>query len=215
MTRPIIGGTCFALITIAASAWSRGAIDPTAAALVARLARPAPAVTQFVEVRFSSLLATPLVTSGQLRYLGPDRLERSVEGPFCEVTTIQGDGVTVAREGEPHVRLSLSRVPVLQAMLSSIGALLAGDSSSLERHFVTTLHGNNSRWQLVLTPADPRVRTTLTEIQVDGSHDEPRCFTLREPDGDASVIVIGDAVPHDLPEPLDRASLDTLCQEGP
>ncbi|HSC16380.1 MAG TPA: LolA-related protein, partial [Gammaproteobacteria bacterium] len=43
---------------------------PDSAALIARLAKPAPATVAFVEVRFSTLLVEPLVVGGTLVYEG-------------------------------------------------------------------------------------------------------------------------------------------------
>jgi len=40
---------------------------PGAAALIARLARPAPAVTAYTEVRFVGMLKQPLVLHGELQ----------------------------------------------------------------------------------------------------------------------------------------------------
>jgi hypothetical protein len=198
-------------VAVAASATSASTAGLDAAALMAKLVRPAPATIRFIEVRFSSLLTTPLVVAGQLSYLASDHLERRVERPFRELTTIRGEDVTVAREGEPPVRFSLKRAPQLRGMLSSFGALLAGDRTSLERNFTSSAEGNDARWQLLLTPTDARVHAQLAHIRVDGSDDAPRCFTLLEPDGNANIIVLGDAVPRDLPNPVERGWLEAWC----
>src|SRR5262245_558521 len=52
--------------------------------LLKRLARPAPATTPFVEVRFSKLLDQPLVVKGQLEYHEDGALVRAVNLPFQE-----------------------------------------------------------------------------------------------------------------------------------
>ncbi len=70
-------------------------------ALVAKLARPAPASIAFTEVRLSPLLREPLVVSGELEFSGPTSLDRHVRQPYREDTAIRGESVRVEREGEP------------------------------------------------------------------------------------------------------------------
>lgn len=198
-----------ALAWLALAPAQASALDPFA--LAAKLARPAPASIRFVEARYSSLLATPLTVSGQLGYLGAGALERRVERPFRELTTIRGEDVAVQREGEHTVRFSLKRAPELRGMLSSFNALLAGDRALLERTFTLSAEGNEANWRLTLTPLGPRMRERISQVKVDGSGDALRCLTLAEPDGDASIMLLGDAVPASLPEPLQRVWLEALC----
>src|SRR5262245_31953314 len=78
-------------------------------ALLKSLARPAPAVTSFVEVRYSKLLDRPLVVKGQLEYRGDGALVREVQTPFRERTEIAGETVTVQRGNKSPRRFSLKR----------------------------------------------------------------------------------------------------------
>ncbi len=180
-------------------------------ALLARIARPAPATTPFVEVRFSSLLATPLVASGELQYRSADALDKRIDHPYHEQMTIRGPDVRVVREGEAPRHFSLKRVPELRGMLSAFGALLSGDRSALERLFQLNLSEDGVAWTLKLTPRDGRVRKRLRGILVTGRDDSPRCLTVTEADGDASVMLLGNAVLREMPEPLDRVRLDRHC----
>src|SRR5688572_21956002 len=91
-----LGLTLAALLPLQQTAWCAA---PDLNTLLQQLARPAPAGTPFVEIRFSSLLATPLKVSGRLEYNGPQSLARTVDAPFRERTEIRGETVTVEREG--------------------------------------------------------------------------------------------------------------------
>ncbi len=198
------------LLLTPAIAWA-GAVDP--AALLARIARPAPASTAFVEVRFSSLLATPLVVAGELQYRSADALGKRIDHPYHEQMEISGGDVTVIREEESPRHFSLKRVPELRGMLSAFGALLSGDQSALERYFTLGLTGDDLSWALVLTPRDAKVRKRLREVVVTGRADTPRCLTVTETDGDASVMLLGDTGSGNLPDPLDLTGLDRLCRK--
>jgi len=184
---------------------------PDAAALIAHLARPAPAHTSYTEVRFVHVLRAPLVLHGELEYLGQDHLSKRVDTPYRETSTIADGAVEVAREGRETRRFTLDRAPELKAMLASFGALLGGDIAVLEQVFSIALAQRGADWTLKLTPHDAEVARHLREVDVDGSAGEPRCFTLTEGGGDGSVMLLGGAAAQKLPDPLTPAALATLC----
>ena len=187
------------------------AAEPDLDALLARLARPAPDTTSFVEVRFSSLLETPIVVSGRLEHRQDGSLMRRVDSPYREVTELRGENVTVEREGSKPRHFSLNRAPELRGMLASFAALLQGDRQMLDRYFVVALQGTDARWEIVLSPRDAKLKNRLSRITVNGRDDRPRCFTLEEPDADASLMAIGVERPGDLPQPLEQRALETWC----
>jgi len=183
-------------------------------ALVARLARPAPDTTMFVEVRYSQLLETPLVVAGRLEHRADGALVRRVESPYQEVTELQGENVRVARAGAKPRGFSLARAPELRGMLASFGALLEGDRAQLDRYFTVAATGTDARWQLTLTPRDAKLQRRLASIAVQGGGDRARCFTVAEPDDDASVLALGVASAAALPQPLERRALAAWCAEA-
>jgi len=187
------------------------AADPDVDALLASLARPAPDSTSFVEVRYSSLLETPIVVSGRLEHREDGTLLRRVETPYEEVTELRGENVLVQRAGSKPRRFSLDRAPELRGMLASFGAILKGDRPMLDRHFVVTAKGDKARWEITLTPRDDKLKRRLSAIVVDGAENRAKCFTLEEPDGDASLMVLGVAGPADLPAALERPTLRDWC----
>ena len=71
-----------AAVLLAAVTVTVASAAPDSAALIARLARSAPASIAFAEVRFSSLLIEPLVVHGTLEYEGAGVLNRRVETPY-------------------------------------------------------------------------------------------------------------------------------------
>ena len=190
------------------------AADPDADALLARLARPAPDSTSFVEVRYSSLLKKPLVVSGRLEHREDGTLVRRVETPYAEVTELRGENVVVERGGSKPRRFALDRAPELRGMLASFGAILKGDRPMLDRYFVVTAQGDLSRWEITLTPRDDKLKRRLSAIVVDGADDRAKCFTLEEPDGDASLMALGVAGPDELPAAFERQTLHDWCADG-
>lgn len=152
-----------------------------------------------------------MVTAGQLEHRADGTLVRRVESPFRETTELRGENVVVEREGKRPRRFSLDRAPELRGMLASFGALLSGDAAALSRHFAVVVHGELERWQIELTPRDERLRARLASIVVDGTTDRPSCFTLTEPDGDATIMALGVRDRTALPTSLERDALQAWC----
>jgi hypothetical protein len=183
-----------------------------AAALIARLARPVPSNTPYAEVRFVRLLKTPQVQHGELEYAGPGKLGKRVEQPYRETMTIDAGSVEVQREGRSVRHFPLDRAPELQALLAGFSALLGGDAATLAKIFDIAFVDNASKWTLTLIPHEAALAKHLREIVVDGSANEPHCFSLHETDGDASIMLLGPLAAAALPVPPTRSSLDAICQ---
>jgi len=199
------------MIVLTLAAAPLHAADPDVDKLLARLVRPAPDSTSFVEVRYSSLLEKPIVVSGRLEHREDGSLVRRVEWPYQEVTELQGENVSVERAGSRPRRFTLGRAPELRGMLASFGAILQGDRDTLDEYFIVTARGSDSRWEVTLTPRDDKLGRRLSRIAVDGTDNRPQCFTLEEPDGDCSLMALGVAGPGELPASLDRDLLHAWC----
>ena len=198
--------------TPSAPAPLRETAAPDAAALIARLARPVPSSTAYAEIRFVHLLKTPLVQHGELEYGGAGKLGKRVEQPYRETMTIDAGSVEVQRKGRSTRHFPLDRAPELQALLAGFSALLGGDAAALGKIFDIRFVDNAPKWTLTLTPHEARLAKHLHEIVVDGSDDEPHCFSLHETDGDASVMLLGTLAVATMPVPPTRSALDAICQ---
>jgi len=202
------------MICLALASAPLHAADPDVDKLLARLPRPAPDSTNFVEVRYSSLLEKPIVVSGRLEHREDGSLVRRVEWPYQEVTVLQGENVSVERAGSKPRRFALDRAPELRGMLASFGAILQGDRALLDRYFAVTVQGSDSRWEITLTPRNDKLKRHLSRIVVAGTGSRPKCFTLEEPDGDGSLMALGVAGSGDLPASLERDALHAWCTDG-
>jgi hypothetical protein len=180
-------------------------------ALIARLARPAPASIAFTEVRVSPLLREPLVVSGELEFSGPGSLDRHVRKPYREDTSIRGESVRVERAGEQSRSFALKRAPELRGLLAGFSSLLTGDGPGLKRSFDVQAQGTEQSWTLQLVPLDTRARKRLQKLEIVGHDATPRCFSLLNGDGGASVMVLGEASAS-VPEKVTLESLQGLCE---
>ena len=199
------------LLGAAAAAGPAQAATPDIDALLAKLARPAPASTAFREVHFSHLLAHPLVVGGQLQYLGAGALAREVQQPYQERTEIHGDDVTVTR-GTSVRHYSLEHAPELRSLLASFGALLGGDRALLAQQFTLAVSGEEAHWSLDLTPRDARARTRVGTISVDGAGGEPRCITTGANGDSSTVMLLGTLAQEPLPAAPEASALRAHCR---
>jgi hypothetical protein len=214
----ISGKTRLLLLSLILPLWaSASASEPAASssahALIAALGHPAPAHTAFAEARFMRVLDRPLVVSGELSWLGGDKLQRRVDKPQVETATIADGEVTQERAGKRPRHFSLKRAPQLQVLLDSFVALLSGDAGRLQQAFELRQTGDiDGAWTLMLTPLDARVAKTIASITVEGHATESRCMFMQEADGDLTIDLLGPLAGRMPAEPT-REALQALCRE--
>jgi Outer membrane lipoprotein carrier protein LolA-like len=199
---------------LAASQPAPSTPTPDSAALIARLARPAPADKAYREVRFVSLLKQPLVLDGELHYGGDGNLGKRVDAPYHETTTISAGRVEVERTGKRPQHFALERAPELQALLAAFSALLGGDAATLAQYYRIDAAEDGADFTLTLTPRRADLARHLDRVVVDGHGDEPRCFSFQQRDGDSSVMLLGALAAAALPEAPSPAALAALCRSA-
>ncbi|HEY1588746.1 MAG TPA: LolA-related protein [Rhodanobacter sp.] len=185
----------------------------SAQTLITALGVPAPARTPFAEARFMQVLDQPLVVSGELAWLGGNRLQRHVMQPHEETATIADGEVTLQRRaGKSPRRFSLARAPQLQVLLDSFVALLSGDAGRLQQAFEIRQAGDpTGAWTLTLVPRDARVAKAIASIVIDGAGRESRCMRMQEADGDLAIDLLGPLAAK-MPAQPTREALQVLCQ---
>ncbi len=182
-----------ALMAVGCLAVATASAAPDARTLVEKLARESPSSVAFTEARFSSLLRQPLVVSGELGYLGGGSLDRRVTSPYRETITIRGSTVRIEREGEEVRSFALERAPELEGFLKAFGALLAGDSTALEKTFAIAANGDDAGdWTLELTPLNERARRRVSMIRIYGNGDELHCLATIDTKETGSIMLLGD-----------------------
>lgn len=127
-----------------------------------------PARVRFREERHNRLLKDALVLTGYLEYPSEGHLYKVVESPFQESFRSLGDRVQISRGGEVET-IPLNRARGLQAMLSGVEAILAGNPEELESLFVCTLSGTAGAWAMHLSPRVREVSRRLGSLYVTGN----------------------------------------------
>lgn len=143
----------------------------------------------FVETKTIAMLEKPVVSSGQLFYVAPDKLEKRTLKPRPESMIIEGNTLVIER-GRQNMTLQVDSAPELAGFVNSIRGTLAGDRKALERSFALSLEGTPQRWLLTLKPLDQRMAATVASIRIAGALDDVRSVEILQADGDRSVMTI-------------------------
>jgi outer membrane lipoprotein-sorting protein len=143
----------------------------------------------FVETKTIAMLEKPVVSSGQLFYVAPDKLEKRTLKPRPESMIVEGNTLVIER-GRQNMTLQVDSAPELAGFVNSIRGTLAGDRKALERSFALSLEGPPQRWLLTLKPRDARMAAAVTSIRITGALDDVRSVEILQADGDRSVMTI-------------------------
>jgi hypothetical protein len=146
--------------------------------VIANVSIQPPSTVAFDEQRHSAMLKEPLQLSGQLEYLGPGQLRKTIEQPFQETMLVNQQQIEVSRDGRTQ-RLSLKSNRMMQTLLGGIAAMLAGDTARLEKDFEPTLTGTETDWVLLLQPRNKRIAAHLQHIEVCGNAESVQSIRIQ------------------------------------
>ncbi|HTY03806.1 MAG TPA: LolA-related protein [Rhodocyclaceae bacterium] len=158
-------------------------------ALMHGLAKHEGGHARFVETKKIALLDQPVVSSGELIYTPPAKLEKRTQKPRPETMMLDGDELRLER-GKQKFSVRLSDQPEALAFVDSLRGTLAGDRAALEKSYRLVLTGNEEHWTLDLLPADPRLAAFVLRITFVGSKNRVQRIRYLQADGDSSEMTI-------------------------
>ncbi|MEZ5644726.1 MAG: LolA-related protein [Burkholderiaceae bacterium] len=144
---------------------------------------------RFVETRHVAILDAPIVSTGEMTYTPPDRLEKRTLKPRPERLLLEQDTLTLERD-QRRMSLRLSSRPEVMAFVDSIRDMLGGHQAALERNYLMQPQGTQQQWVLVLYPKDHEIAALVQRITVNGREGQVRSIEYLQADGDRTVIEI-------------------------
>jgi hypothetical protein len=121
-----------------------------------------------IQTRTSTILTTPALTRGSLVFVR----ERGV---IWQVRSPQPQGYVYGRQRSARIGadgklLSLDAQPsaITQQVNEWANAFMHGDTSGLASQFGISVTGTMSRWQVVLTPAQPQIAQAMRRLTLSG-----------------------------------------------
>ncbi|MDR2839177.1 MAG: outer membrane lipoprotein carrier protein LolA [Azonexus sp.] len=176
-----------ALIFLPLCAW---ADDWQPTQLMQLLAQKKSGRATFVEKKTIAMLDQPLVSSGNLAFTAPDKLEKITLTPRRESLALDGNMLTIERQGKRPMTVRVEEYPEAAAFIEGIRGTLAGDLSALEKFYTLTLTGAAGKWRLKLIPKEEKMSSIFSSIEIAGVNAEVKTITLEQRDGDRSEMLI-------------------------
>ena len=159
------------------------------AQLMNDLARHKGGTAKFVEKKYIALLDRPVVSTGELTYSAPDRLEKRTLTPKQETLRLDKDLLSIEREKQ-KLSINLANQPEALAFVDSLRGTLNGNRAALEKNYLLHLSGNSEKWVLTLLPSEQKIAALVQRITVSGSRDHIRSIEYLQADGDRSLLLI-------------------------
>ena len=159
------------------------------AQLMNDLARHKGGTAKFVEKKYIALLDRPVVSTGELTYSAPDRLEKRTLTPKLETLRLDKDLLSIEREKQ-KLSINLASQPEALAFVDSLRGTLNGNRAALEKNYLLHLSGNSEKWVLTLLPSEQKIAALVQRITVSGSHAHIRSIEYLQADGDRSLLLI-------------------------
>lgn len=158
--------------------------------LMSKMREVRSATARFTEQKFVRVLKQPLLSSGRLTFVAPDRLQKETLAPVASRLTVKGDRLTLEQPDGVKRDLTLSEYPEIGALVESVRATLAGDDATLTRFYKPTLTGNATDWSLQLEPRSERLRNVLSVIRILGKGNKIHAIGTIEREGDRTEMTI-------------------------
>lgn len=157
--------------------------------LMATLAARGGAEATFTELRYVPVLDAPVRSSGTLRFVAPDRIEKHTTQPRVESLVLSGDQLTLI-QGPKSRTLALSDLPDNGLAIASLRGTMAGDLAALRRGWNVALRGERQAWTLDLTPESDAIAKIIESVQIEGREDQIVRIEIRQADGVRSVMQV-------------------------
>lgn len=180
-----------ATIALAGRPRAAFAAEATLESILSRIGGKSSREAGFTERKYLALLDTPVESSGVLRYVAPDRLERITRKPVAETMRLDGDLLVLERDGRTRTA-SAAQFPGVAALVGSLRDILAGDAGALRRRFKVVVQGDAARWQIDLLPSDSDMAKLVSRVTLRGREDRLEEVETLQADGDRSVMTLTD-----------------------
>ena len=189
----MISGKSFStLLSLTLLVCAAGSVPGEESISLGEILRPAEQAQtmRFQEQKQLGILEQTLTDSGILRFIPPDTLIREMDGPSGMTYRIQGNQLSISKEGQIIRQLDLQANPQLAGFAVTLRALLKADIQTLQQQYDLKLTGTVESWVLQLTPRDGLVSRIIERIAIAGGNQRIRVIDTYETGGDHSHMTL-------------------------
>ncbi|MDH5599844.1 MAG: outer membrane lipoprotein carrier protein LolA [Gammaproteobacteria bacterium] len=163
--------------------------DSTVAEVMNLFSQQKKSTVDFKEEKHTSFLEQPIISSGYLEFIAPDRLAKYITVPEKISNEINGNQLVIKTSSETHT-INLKEHPEFSIILTSIINLLSGNYEALKNNFTIKFKGQVTSWELELLPRDSFIRGHIDSIGMHGNKNKLTKIMVTEANKDYSVTHI-------------------------
>lgn len=160
----------------------------------------------FTQTRTLGLLASEVVSKGDLALVRPDRLRYSLAAPDAITYWVGPEGVAYKSATAKKAGKAPPNAGPFAAVLGDLLTFMGGDMARLAERYELSVPSESDGVTLVATPKVAEVKKLLSRLELRTTKElwGIRKITMAETNGDESVIVFGE---NQRDKPIDPASM--------
>lgn len=157
--------------------------------LLQRFSQQKKSTADFKEEQHAFYLDEPLISSGYLQFIAPDKLYKFILKPEKISQNIEGDELHV-RNGDSTHSININEYPEFSIALHALVNVLSGDHISLKNNFKIKFESIPPSWKLLLSPSDSFIASHVETITLFGNDNKLEKIIITQPNKDRSITHI-------------------------
>ncbi len=204
--------TCLALICAVAlpqavRARAKDTENPALLALLAKLRAVEAVSAHFREEKRIALLATPLISEGDVYYEKSRSLVRHTRKPAASSLLLEGDKLSFGNKKGVE-SATITAQPSLSVLVDAFIGVLSGDKAALERAAKLTLEtGPGEAWRMVATPTRDPLLKLVRVMEFEGVGARLLRMRMVDANGDETLTTFSEVTLRKPFEAAERARL--------
>lgn len=149
--------------------------------------------SEFVQEKHLALFSQPVLFTGKLAIVRPDRLRWEFTSPIPSVLLFNGDQGTRCSDKQQPEHFQLSSDPIMKTVAEQLWLWLGGDYNRLNSLYNLEKEGDST---LTIRPKDSQTSEYITAVSItfDVTSLQPRQVDITEPGGDLTRILFAATV---------------------
>lgn len=143
----------------------------------------------FNEEKHVSFLDEPIISSGTMKFISPNQLQKHILKPEEISQKINGNELEIISSDENHI-INLDDHPEFSIILRATIHLLAGNHAALKKDFKINYKNIDSNWTLLLSPHDSYISGYVESIKIEGNQNKISKIIITEPNHDRSITYL-------------------------
>ena len=143
----------------------------------------------FNDEKYASFLDEPIKSSGYLKFIAPNKLQKIILKPEKISHNIDANELEIISPDETHI-INLDDYPELSIILRATISVLAGNITALKEDFKIIFEHKDSGWTLLLSPHDSYISGYVESIKMSGNKNKISKIIVTEPNHDQSITYL-------------------------